>query len=185
MQPTTTPGASLKDLKRLSSEELVSLVQQAKTLKDLAARDDKRTKVTAALFKRYKAMKTTNAVYRKKLRLADSNMNNLINVKSRLKKDQVTSLCRRRGMKRSPETIRDALVFKMKMGTRAYSDFVQKVPIYLSARTLQKSVQHMKFESGIQYDILRAAKDDIALQPEGHRTCVISGDEMAIQEAEV
>ena len=86
-------------------------------------------------------------------------------------------------MKWSPQTIRDALIFKMKMGTRAYSEFVQKVPIYPSARTLQQSVQHMKFDSGILYDILHAVKDEISSLPPGYRTCVIGGDEMAIQEA--
>lgn len=129
-----------------------------------------------------------NAVYRNKVkRLTDSNIQRLVNLNSRLNKDQLSALCRKspKGLKWSTETIRDALVFKMKMGTKAYSDFVKKIPIYPNARSLQRDVQHMDFECGILHDVLEAVKPDVQKMPPEHRRCVIGMDECAIEEAEV
>ena len=88
-------------------------------------------------------------------------------------------------MKWSPETIRNGLIWKMKMGTQAYTDFVKKFQLFPSARKLQQAVQHLKFESGIQHVILQAVKGDVSSMPSYHRRCVMGMDEMAIQEAKV
>ena len=144
--------------------------------------------LTKSLQGRYQQIKTANATYRTKIkRLADSNVNGLLNVRSRLKEDQLAALCRKstRGMKWQVSTVRDAIVFKMKMGSKAYSEFVKKVPIYPSERTLQRAVEHMDFDSGTLYDVFHAVKDDIAALPLEQRVCVIGGDEMAIEEAEI
>jgi len=71
------------------------------------------------------------------------------------------------------------------MGTKAYAELVRKLPIYPNPRKLQMSVEHIKFRSGIQYDILHAVKNGISRLPDGHRTCVVGGNGMAIKEAEV
>lgn len=67
---------------------------------------------------------------------------------SRLRADQIASLERKsnRGLKWNLETIKDALVFKMKWGTTSYSDFFNYLPIFPSVRALQTTVQHIQFE---------------------------------------
>ena len=72
----------------------------------------------------------------------------------------------------------------MKMGTRAYADFVKSLRIYFSVRKLQQAVEHMQFDSGIQYPILEAMKADFSRMPLIF-VSVLGMDEMAIQTAEV
>lgn len=63
----------------------------------------------------------------------------------RLRQDQLKALCSKttRGRKWSIPTITDALVYKMKLGTQTYSEFVRKFPIFPSVRTLQKAAEHL------------------------------------------
>lgn len=147
------------------------------------------TRLAETYLQRCIQLRKNNATYRKKIkRLNDSrpDINSLLNVRRRLKIDQLTALGRKssRGMKWSQDVIRDALVLKMKMGTRAYADFVKSLRIYFSVRKLQQAVEHMQFDSGIQYPILEAMKADFSRMPLIF-VSVLGMDEMAIQTAEV
>lgn len=73
----------------------------------------------------------------------------------------------------------------MKWETQGYSDFVTKFPIFPSVRTLQRAVEHMKFESGILkevFDVLQCQVPHMTLQ---ERYCMIALDEMAIKPGEM
>jgi len=70
-------------------------------------------------------------------RLEQSKTKSTLALTSRLRADQIASLERQfnRGLKWSSETIKDALVFKMKWGTTNFSDFINYLSIFPSVRT--------------------------------------------------
>lgn len=104
-------------------------------------------------------------------------------LKSRLRADQIASLEKKssRGLKWSSETIKDALVFKMKWGATSYSDFINYLPIFPSVRTLQRSVEHIQFESGILDEVFDMLKQAVKGMSENERDCMIVVDEMTIK----
>jgi len=81
--------------------------------------------------------------------------------------------------------VKRGLVFKMKWGSRGYTDFVKEVPLFPSARTLQKAVQEMSFESAILRDVFNALSCELVPKMSHfERRCVVVIDEMAIREGE-
>jgi len=104
-------------------------------------------------------------------------------LKSRLRADQIASLERKssRGLKWTLKTIKDALEFKMKWGTTGYSDFVNYLPIFPSVRTLQRTVEHIQFESGILHEIFDMLKQTIKGLSDNEKDCMIVADEMTIK----
>lgn len=106
-----------------------------------------------------------------------------LSLKSRLRADQIASLERKsnRGLKWTLKTIKDALEFKMKWGTTGYSNFVNYLPIFPSVRTLQKTVEHIQFESGILHEVFDILKQTIRGLSDNEKDCMIVADEMTIK----
>ncbi|XP_071575011.1 uncharacterized protein [Temnothorax nylanderi] len=136
------------------------------TIQELQDELKKQKKEIEALQRDNKLLSTITQKTRKKLYILKSNYDKCrlrlwrseqskakvtFGITSRLHADQIASLGRQsnRGLKWSLETIRDALVFKRKWGTTGYSDFVNYLPIFPSVRTLERTVENIKFESGI------------------------------------
>jgi len=95
--------------------------------------------------------------------------------------DQITAMSRRstQGMKWEPETLKYALILKMKCGTAGYEEVRKKLP-YPCARTLTRKVADIKFESGILdevFDMILAFKKNLT---EEELECMLAMDEMSI-----
>jgi len=147
------------------------------------------TRAAEKFYTQYVTVRKTNLAYRakiKRLRKADEGKN-VAKILKRLRKDQFDALIRNstRGMKWSTATIQDGLQYKMKWGTRGYTDFVQKIPIFPSARTLQEQVQHMPFDSGILDCVFSAFECQIPKLSKPQRVFKLVLDEMAIKPGEV
>lgn len=106
------------------------------------------------------------------------------NLAVRFRKDQLAGLLSNstRGREWSLGTVREGLIHRMKMGTRAYSDFVKEYPMFPSVRVLQRKVQHCKFKSGILHEVFDIIEAQVQDWPEEYRECHLSLDEMAIEE---
>ena len=146
------------------------------------------TALAEKYFKQYVTVRKTNLAYRSKIkRLRNSSTVVMKGMRGRLRKDQFAALQRRstRGLKWSSATIKDGLQFKMKWGTKGYSDFVKKVPIYPSARKLQQAVEHLPFESGFLHEVYESFKGDVADMKPQDLECFLVGDELAIEAGEV
>jgi len=96
--------------------------------------------------------------------------------------DQITALLRKstRGLKWCSETIRDALVLKMRCGTSGFSALVKKLPIYPAVRSLQSYVQFITFDFGILEDILNLMEAVVPFFNPFQTDCHLTIDEMAI-----
>lgn len=73
----------------------------------------------------------------------------------------------------------------MKWGTQGYTDFVKRLPIYPSIRTLQRQLFHLKFNSGILLEVFDMMKIEVPCMTIEERECVMVLDEMSIKPSEV
>lgn len=139
----TTKEESVEALKRrleLKEKEIAALQTKYVSMQKMAGR----------VFKSYWNMKRQRERMKTELkRLQDFHRRSHGLLAVRLRQDQLKALCSKttRGRKWSIPTITDALVYKMKLGTQDYSDFVRKFPIFPSVRTLQKAVEHLQLLS--------------------------------------
>ncbi|KAL6444201.1 hypothetical protein ACFW04_001850 [Cataglyphis niger] len=135
----TMEAESVEALKRrleLKEKEIATLQTKYVSMQKMAGR----------VFKSYWNMKRQRGRMKTELkRLQDFHRRSHGLLAVRLRQDQLKALCSKttRGRKWSIPTITDALVYKMKLGTQDYSDFVRKFPIFPSVRTLQKAVEHL------------------------------------------
>lgn len=115
------------------------------------------------------------------------NITNFSSLQRRFRHDQIRALTSNstRGVKWTTASIKEGLVFKMKMGSKVFQDLVQTYPIFPSARTLQKQVQHCRFDSGILNEVFDMLECDFPKWKENEKDFVVVLDEMAIEEAEV
>ncbi|XP_070171382.1 THAP domain-containing protein 2-like [Polyergus mexicanus] len=135
----TTEEESVEDLKRrleLKEKEIAALQTKYVSMQKKAGK----------IFTSYCNMKRQRERIKTEFkRLQDFHHHSHGLLAVRLRQDQLKALCSKttRGRKWSIPTITDALVYKMKLGTQGYSDFVRKFPIFPSIRTLQKAVEHL------------------------------------------
>ncbi|KAK3920930.1 DNA transposase [Frankliniella fusca] len=87
-----------------------------------------------------------------------------------------------RGVKWDPALIRTGLILKMKCGIKGYSAFVKQFPLLPSARSLQQTVQFIKFDSGLLDEIFDLLESILKEFPDVLRDCILVADEMAIAE---
>ncbi|KAK3907448.1 Transposable element P transposase [Frankliniella fusca] len=99
-----------------------------------------------------------------------------------LSESQLKRLFRKtnRGQKWNSEEIREGLILKMKCGTTGYNSFVTKYPILPKARTLQESVQFIRFDSGLLYEIFDLIEGMSQGMTELEKDCQVVLDEMAL-----
>ncbi|XP_071579887.1 uncharacterized protein [Temnothorax nylanderi] len=172
-----TKEALLKEL-----EEKNNIIKSLK--KQIAATDLSLQNIT----KLYKVTKKNYFDEKKRLkRLQEYHFKSHAGVSATLRPDQIRALSRKstNGVKWSLATITDALEFKFKWGIRGYESFVKRVPIYPTARTLQRKLQHIQFDSNILEEIFHMLQCEMTkLQPH-EKDCVIVMDEMAIKDEEV
>lgn len=119
--PSSPTKEELRALLKKQKEEIEVLQRQQEVFK----------KIVIKSLRGYFAVKAQYNKYKLKLWHSEQNR-----VKSKLlyrfHPDQLRALERqsKRGIKWSPETIKDALVFRMKWGTAGFSDFVNYLPIF-------------------------------------------------------
>jgi len=103
-----------------------------------------------------------------------------------LNKDQLNALTRQntQGKKWGLNTIRDALILKQKCGTTGYNELRARFP-YPHCRTIQKMVQHLKFESGVLDEMLDLLEPVISTWNKKDTYFIASVDEMAIEPCEM
>ncbi|XP_071576398.1 uncharacterized protein [Temnothorax nylanderi] len=162
-----------------SKEEAFQKLQQKLNLLQAA---------NSKLYIRYLNMKKLQKIANRDLkRCQEKNINSHIALQTRLRKDQIRGLTGRstRGIKWSSASVREGLIYKMKMGTRAYSDFVKAYPIFPSIRSLQNEVKNCRFDSGIIDEVFDMMQCEVPCMPDPDKNCILVMDEIAIKEGEV
>ncbi|RLU16309.1 hypothetical protein DMN91_012069 [Ooceraea biroi] len=172
---STSPSKQeLRALLKKQKEEIEALQREQETIKKIAIKCSKD----------YCAMKTRYDKCRLKLwRSEQSQAKSRLALSTRLHSDQLRVLQRQSkgGVKWSLQTIQDALAFKMKWRTTGFSDFVNYLPIFPSIRTLQRAVEHIRFESGILEEVFDMLQCTVSRMTENERDCMIAADEMTIR----
>ncbi|XP_071643008.1 uncharacterized protein [Temnothorax longispinosus] len=173
--PPSTASPSSIIIKKLQDQ----LKKQEEEIKTLQHNNKRLTTIGKIITKKFHTVKSIYEKYKCRLwRLEQKNAKSL-DLTSRLRADQIA--LKRQSIRGrfnwSPKTVKDALVFKMKWGTTNFCDFVNYLPIFPSVRTLQRTVEHIWFESGI----LDEAFDMLTVKnmSENERDCMIVADEMA------
>ncbi|XP_077278932.1 uncharacterized protein LOC143906611 [Temnothorax americanus] len=178
--PPSTASPSSIIIKELQDQ----LKKQEEEIKTLQHNNKRLTTIGKQITKKFHTVKSIYEKYKCRLwRLEQKNAKSL-DLTSRLRADQIASLKRQSIRGRfnwSPETVKDALVFKMKWGTTNFCDFVNYLPIFPSVRTLQRTVEHIWFESGILDEVFDMLKCAVKNMSENERDCMIVADEMAIK----
>ncbi|XP_077277663.1 uncharacterized protein LOC143905886 isoform X2 [Temnothorax americanus] len=102
------------------------------------------------------------------------------------KADQKAALSRKstRGLKWELDTIKEGLIYKMKFGTKGYTDFVRNYPLFPSIRCLQSHVQSIIFESGILNPMFDLMESLVKTLHDKEKDCCLVMDEMALKEDE-
>ncbi|XP_025268115.1 uncharacterized protein LOC105251607 isoform X2 [Camponotus floridanus] len=178
--PATASSASIKKIQELQDQ----LKKQKEEIETLQHVNELLNIVAQKVTEKFHTIKSTYDKCRIRLwRLEQSKIKSTLTLTSRLRADQIASLRRQsnRGLKWSSETIKDALVFKMKWGTTNFSDFINYLPIFPSVRTLQRTIEHIKFESGILDEVFDMLKYAVEGMSENEKDCMIAADEMAIK----
>lgn len=83
----------------------------------------------------------------------------------------------------SNDTVKTALGLRFSCGTNGYENLLALNMPFPSVRTLQRRLQHIRFESGLLsevFDLLKVKVQNFTLQ---QKYCVLTLDEMAIKEA--
>jgi len=159
--------------------ELARLKIENKRLKD---RSESLEKLALKLNAQNNNLRASNKVLTRRYVVAKERHQNLENTpSSSFRQDQITAMLRKstRGMKSEPETLKDALVLKMKCGTDGY-DEVRKILPFPRARALQSQVHHIKFESGISEEVFQMIPAFVKNLKEEEVECMLALDEMNI-----
>lgn len=145
--------------------------KQEKKIKALQHDNKRLNTIAEKAIKQFYTVKSAYNKCRFKLWRLEQSKPKSFTLTSRLRADQIASLERRssRGLKWSPETIKDALMFKMKWGTTGFSDFVNYLPIFPSVRTLQRTIEHIQFKNGVLDEIFDSSMQQKA--SENERNC--------------
>ncbi|TGZ50578.1 Uncharacterized protein DBV15_12610 [Temnothorax longispinosus] len=87
-----------------------------------------------------------------------------------------------RGMKWSEDTILKGLNLRFTCGTRGYNYLRQIMAPLPSVRTLQRSIEHIKFNPGLLDSVFLRLQEMIHNMNENDRNCVLIFDEMSIEQ---
>lgn len=88
-----------------------------------------------------------------------------------------------RGVKWNNDTIQKALKILFTCGSKGYDTVSESLVCLPSIRTLQRRIQHFKFQPGILHEIFDALKDKVSTMNPADRDCCLFFDEMSIKEA--
>ncbi|XP_039303296.1 uncharacterized protein LOC120357257 [Solenopsis invicta] len=164
------------------------IAKKQKRIESLEKQHNIIKKTSNKVYKMYSDIKHKYAAHYKQVKRLKENKNKIYGIlDKKLHPDQIEALNRKsnNGLKWSFVTIKDALVFKMKWGTQGYINFVKRLPIYPSIRTLQRQLFHLKFNSGILLEVFDMMKTEVPCMTTEERECVMVLDEMSIKPGEV
>ncbi|XP_036140727.1 uncharacterized protein LOC118644926 [Monomorium pharaonis] len=155
------PILSIKKSKSSMIQELHDQLKKQKEEIEVLQHNNKLLNIiTQKVTKKFNTLKSTYNKCRLRFLREQSKAKFPLILKSRLRADQIEALRRKsnRGFKWSSESIKDALMFKTMWGTTSFTNFVNYLPIFPSARTLQRAVEHIQFESGILDEVFNMLK---------------------------
>lgn len=163
--------------------EIVSLHKENKQLKEELS---KMKKIAERMFRENKVLRDSNKKIYKKLETFKNVKKKTTEEMSNIfYKNKLKAVGRRVNEKLwEPETLRQALILKVKCGSSGYNEVRKHFPLP-TLRTLQRRIKHIEFRPGTFEEVFNYLADEVPHHREEWKDCALVFDEMSIKSEEI